>query len=485
MLPGDLLIYRYNGESIVPKRIEIDAHHIQMAIEIIDCFTSVVGGTQGQLDEMLLQLEGDSPDFRVKRGFAHLLKSQTFSNFEVVSPLQPSELRERVYALSAISSPSVEHSKSTLATLASNLSQELSTEIMPAQITQGLYADLPDNRILTEFTAPDPIALIHRYNLSQVQGVFYRASELTINAHRNVPGQYKLLFRYLKLFQLMTYIEGDADTGFTIKVDGPTSLFKASTRYGLAIAKLIPAILHVTKWSLSATLQTKDFYTGNIKVGRYSLTDKCGLETHYPPGKSYDSMLEASFADRWDKLKTEWVLEREVNLLPIPGSVMIPDFRLVHPDGRDYILEIVGYWRPEYLQKKFAQVHKSGCKKLILAISERLNLDKAGLNANDLPCEVIWFKDKLLPKSVLEVIDAKQLIVDSWQLALKPSEVLTVAARALKVPPRCVRQDKTDGEFVRVLFRCLILVKTHIPHFGKVASKKPDFASRQSVSYDR
>ncbi len=405
MLPGDLLIYRYSGESIVPKRIDIDAHHLQMATDAIDCFESVIGGTQGQLDEMLLQLEGDSPDFRIKRGFAHLLKSQSFSNFEIVSPLDPAALRERVYALAATASPSVAHTKATLVTVASHLSQELKQEIIPPQITQGLYADLPENRILTEFTKPDPVALIHRYNLSQVQGVFYRASELTINAHRNVPGQYKLLFRYLKLFQLMTYIEGDVDKGFTIKVDGPTSLFKASTRYGLAIAKLIPAILHVTKWSLSATLQTKDFYTGNIKVGRYSLTDKCGLETHYPPGKSYDSMLEAAFADRWEKLKTEWVLEREVNLLPIPGSVMIPDFRLVHPDGRDYILEIVGYWRPEYLQKKFAQVRKSGCNNLILAISERLNLEKAGVKATDLPCEVIWFKDKLLPKSVLEILD--------------------------------------------------------------------------------
>jgi uncharacterized protein len=405
MLPSDLLIYRHSGESIVPKRIEIDVHHTQMAIELIDCFKSVIGTTQAQLDELLLEIEGDSPDFKVKRGFAHLLKSQSFSTFEIVSPLPPAELRERVYALSAASIPSIEHSQATLATLASRLSQELSQEITPAHITQGLYADIPDNRILTEFTAPDPVALIHRYNLSQVQGVFYRASELTINAHRNVPGQYKLLFRYLKLFQLMTYIEGDADHGFTIKVDGPTSLFKPSTRYGLAIAKLIPAILHVTKWSLTATLQTKDFYTGNIKVGRFSLTDTCGLETHYPPGKAYDSMLEAAFADRWDKLKTEWVLEREVNLLPIPGSVMIPDFRLVHPDGRDYILEIVGYWRPEYLQKKFAQVHKSGCKNLILAISERLNLEKAGVKVNDLPCAVIWFKDKLLPKSVLDVID--------------------------------------------------------------------------------
>jgi uncharacterized protein len=85
---------------------------------------------------------------------------------------------------------------------------------------------------------------------------------------------------------------------------------------------------------------------------------------------------------------------------------MIPDFRLVHPDGRDYLLEIVGYWRPEYLQKKFAQVRKSGHDRLILAISERLNLEKAGVNFRDLPCEIIWFKDKLSPKSVLDLLDS-------------------------------------------------------------------------------
>ena len=59
--------------------------------------------------------------------------------------------------------------------------------------------------------------------------------------------------------------------------------------------------------------------------------------------------------------------------IPIPGSVMVPDFRLVHPDGRSFLLEIVGYWRPEYLRKKFAQVRRAGRHDLILAISERLN----------------------------------------------------------------------------------------------------------------
>ena len=404
MLPTDLLIHRQNGETIVPKRLNIDAKNLATANELIVCFQEALGNTQGELDRQLSELEGDSPDYRLKRGLAHILKS-SLSTFEIVSPLEPPELRERVFALSAQSIPSPQASGATLNILADKLSQELEREVLPSQIRTGLYADLAENRILTQFDGITPEDLLHRYNLSQVQGVFYRASQITLNAHRNVPGEYKLLFRYLKLFQLMAYIEGDADHGFTITVDGPTSLFKPSTRYGLAIAKLLPALLHVTKWSLSAILQNRDTYTGAWKTGRFTLNSDCGLVSHYPPGKPYDSMLEASFADRWDSLKSDWVLEREVDLIPIPGSVMIPDFRLVHPDGRTFLLEIVGYWRPEYLQKKFSQVRRAECDNLILAISERLNLEKAGVNLKDVPAKIIWFKDKLIPKAVLAALD--------------------------------------------------------------------------------
>ena len=396
-------MHRQSGEEIIPKRLKIDEKSLEVATELICCFREALGCTQGDLDRQLLELEGDSPDYRLKRGLAHLLKG--LCEFEVVSPLEPQLLRERVFALSAQSVPSYQQSDRVLDNLASQLSHELEREVFPDQIRAGLYADLAENRVLTRFDALTPQELLHRYNLSQVQGVFYRASQIILNAHRNVPGEYKLLFRYLKLFQLMAYIEGDADHGFTITIDGPTSLFSSSTRYGLAIAKLIPALLHVTKWSLAATLQTRDFYTNNWKTGRFTLDSNCGLVSQYPPGKPYDSMLEEAFVDRWNSLKTEWVLEREVDLIPIPGSVMIPDFRLVHPDGRTFLLEIVGYWRPEYLQKKFSQVRQSQRDNLILAISERLNLEKAGVKINDVPARIVWFKDKLLPKSVLAVVD--------------------------------------------------------------------------------
>ncbi|MEO0866929.1 MAG: DUF790 family protein [Cyanobacteria bacterium J06642_11] len=407
MLPSDLLIHRPRGDSIDAKQLPVEESWLAIAANLISLFQATVGGTQGTLNQKLQDLEGEDTDYRIKRGLAHILRS-SFSTFEIVSPLEPQDLRQRVFALAAAKAPSPEAAQKHLETLARQLTQALEKDVEPIHIQQGLYADLKENRILTQFDAPTPEALIHRYNLSQVQGIFYRASHVVLNLHRNDPGEYKLMFRYLKLFRLMAYIEGEADQGFTITIDGPASLFKASTRYGLDIAKLVPAILHVSRWHLSATLQWKDSYTKNRSEKSYTLDSDCPLVSHYPPGKPYDSMLEAAFAERWDGLvqkgKTQWQLEREVDLIPIPGSVMIPDFRFVHPDGRVYLLEIVGYWRPEYLRKKFAQVQKANCQNLILAISERLNLAKAGVDVNNVPAQVVWFKDKLQPKPLLNLL---------------------------------------------------------------------------------
>ena len=61
MLPTELLSHRQNGESIVPLRLKIDAKNLEAATEMIDCFQSAIGKTQGELDKSLQELEGDSP----------------------------------------------------------------------------------------------------------------------------------------------------------------------------------------------------------------------------------------------------------------------------------------------------------------------------------------------------------------------------------------------------------------------------------------
>jgi len=405
MLKSDHLIHQQNGESIIPKQLLVEDKNgaIPLANELISCFEKSVGKPQKELDGALSEKEADNTDYRIQRGLAHLLKNN-FSTFEIISPIEPQTLRQRVFSKAANTIPTPHHRQETLEALANELTTELKRTVFISEIEQGLYADLQENRILTQFETPAPETLLHRYNLSQVQGILYRATFIEINAHRNVPGQYKLLFRYLKLFQLMAYIEGDADHGFTITIDGPASVFKSSTRYGLALAKLLPALLHVSRWELKVIIEQRDRYSKALRQGRFSLDSHCGLVSHYPPGKPYDSLLEESFAKRWEKEKTQWQLEREVDLIPIPGSVMIPDFRLVHPNGDEFLLEIIGYWRPEYLRKKFYQVRNSQVDNLILAISERLNLDKAGVNFDNVPAKLVWFKDKLSPKAVLAVL---------------------------------------------------------------------------------
>ena len=186
-----------------------------MATELISLFRQAKDTTRGELAVQLQVLEGEETDYRIKRGLAHLLSS-ALSTFEMMSPLDPAILRQRAFALSAQGVPSPQASERTLSTLAAALSHELERDISPAHIRAGLYADLPEHHLLTSFAEPTPEALIHRYNLSQAQGVLYRASHVTITAHRNDPGEYKLLFRYMKLFGLMAYIEGDADHGFTL-----------------------------------------------------------------------------------------------------------------------------------------------------------------------------------------------------------------------------------------------------------------------------
>lgn len=404
MLPSDLLMYRYHGEEVLPKRLELDKKNLELAQEIIEVFADCKGEKRAELEERLLVLEGEATNYRVKRGLAHLLIN-SFCSFESLSPLEPALLRERLFALSAKHIPSPQTTQSLISGLAAVLSEELKKDIDPIHIHEGLYADLKENSTLSQFEAPSPEALLHRYNLAQVQGILYRAKEIVINAHRNVPGEYKQLFRYLKLFGLMAYIEGDVDHGFMVSIDGPASIFGNSTRYGTDIAKFLPALLNVSRWSMQAHLLPRQNYDGSPAAAYFSLDSDCGLVSHYKKGKAYDSILEEAFAKRWQETRTDWVLEREVNLVPIPGSVMVPDFRLVHPDGRDFVLEIVGYWRPEYLKKKFAQVAKSGVHNLILAISQRLNLEKAGVKVDAIKAKVLWFKEKIIPKDVLMLID--------------------------------------------------------------------------------
>jgi uncharacterized protein len=416
MLTSELLIYRIEAGVIVPRALGFGKPDLERARTVIELFKAHDGRRRGELDEALRADEGEGTDYRVRRGLAHLLYSER-CEFQTQSILEPEVLRDRVFAVSARVRPNLSTGANLLDDLAKDLTVELERPISGAELEASLYADLKENQLVA-FEPVEAQWLLERYNLAQAQGVLYRSSELVITAHRNDPGEYKLLFRYLKLFGLMHRITGDVDAGYSIFLDGPASLFKPSTRYGIQFAKFLPAMLHASKWSLDALIHPRVQFAdpgqsnGQPPEAHFTLDSSTPLKSHYARGKIFDSILEHSFAERFEKLKqpseSGWKLEREVDLVDLGGTVMIPDFRLVHSDGRAVLLEIVGFWRADYLRRKFEKLRRSNRRDIVIAVSQKLNIGESGANLDGLEDQIVWFKGALDPKTVLEAAERLQ-----------------------------------------------------------------------------
>lgn len=388
MLPSELLIYTVRGGKALPRLYKPDHERLMRAEGVLETIRRHKGRRRGDLDEALAALEGDAPDYRLVRGLAHLALAE--SRFETEGPVMPELLRRTAFTLAAERGYGEREARAVLAELARTRGVE------PEVLREQLYADLPENEILTILPELNAKELLERYNLAQAQGLLYSATGMLIQAHRNTAAEYKKLFQYLKYFGLMYAVEGDLDHGYQISVDGPASLFAQTRRYGVRMAAFLPALLHVTRWELEADL---NLHGARVK---YTLTSESGLVSHYAKPPEFDSLLESSFAERWNRLETPWRLEREVEIIDLHGMVFLPDFAL-RQEGRTAYLEIVGFWRADYLERKIRKVLKADLKNLILAVSERLNVGEEKLER--VPGPVIFFKGKLEPKAVLGALE--------------------------------------------------------------------------------
>ncbi|WP_424951087.1 DUF790 family protein [Deinococcus sp.] len=405
MLPTELLMFRVRAGLVQPRRVKPTPGNLGLVAALTGVFESHLGNKRRALEDDLKALEAGRSDYRMVRGLAHLLATDC-AEFGTGGATEPGLVRAKVFELAQSHPPSRSRRQGLLEQAARELASP--TPLTAEDVSELLYADLPGEQTLLSFAPPDPAGLLQRFELAQAQGMLYRAFNLVITAHRNDPARYKQLLKYTKLFGLMLTVEGDAETGFTLTMDGPTSLFGGTTRYGLALAKFLPALLHVTKWDLSAALKPRKdlaWVDGSDEEWSFQLTSEDGYVSHYAEPKEHDSALESGFADRFEKLHSPWTLEREVDLVPVPGGVIIPDFRLIDDLGRSVLLEIVGYWRPDYLKKKFELLRKSGRTDVIVAVSERLNLEKAGVKTTDFGERVMFFKGVLNPRKVLELAE--------------------------------------------------------------------------------
>lgn len=400
MLPLDLLRYRTQGDEIFARYVNPkNSKYRIVARDLIEIYGTHLNKTKGALASVLADYEAADTNYHVTRGLAKLLEDR--SEFTIRSLIEPEVLREQIFAYTGKRHPVVTKAdrlhRRTRAKALEKIAGEL--DVSSEAVVEGMYADLEENRILTGFEAPTVEWLLDRYNVALAQATLYRASEMTIRIYRNIPTKYRLVFQFIKFFKLMHVISGNNADGYQIVLDGPASMFRLSQKYGIQMALFLPALLHCDRWWLDATI----VMNRNDHL-RFELNDECGLQSHYRDPDEFDSELERHFATQFEKIDTEWTLERETDIIDLKDTVMIPDFAFVHPDGRRALMEIVGFWTPDYLQKKLWKLKRVAMPNMIIAVSDQLNCSTEDFR--DIPGEVLFFKTRLKPKEVLEKVEA-------------------------------------------------------------------------------
>jgi predicted nuclease of restriction endonuclease-like RecB superfamily len=198
-----------------------------------------------------------------------------------------------------------------------------------------------------------------------------------------------------------------------VEITGPAAPFIVRTaRYGVRLARVIPALVHAPGWRLEAEVRRGD------AIVHFRLRGRARASAAKPPlgaaarRASYDSTWErslaAEFRQRFKAGLGDWTLSRETAPVTAGDELFLPDFTLRHIDGREALVEIVGFWTADYLESKARKVAAAGLDNLILVVYRGLAVGKA-LDAltNAAGFEhIVWFTNR--PRAAEVVRAAEQ-----------------------------------------------------------------------------
>jgi predicted nuclease of restriction endonuclease-like RecB superfamily len=347
---------------------------------------------KAELDDRISEVESEyKRDFKLVRGLCALLERRcTFESATVstattisaaaanVALVEPAAVRKALFEESSrrgFALTDMER-KEIIDIVASRL--HLSADA----IASIMWSDLDDNLILEKFDAIDAKSLVGWYNLALVQTLLFNCTKLEFSVSGGL--NWKRILRRVKRLGLMYYLQQeDHDKSrkrIVCSIEGPLSLFRLTDRYGTALARLLPSIVVLSKgsewrinaWIMRRTMEGKrTLYEFNLSDSEAPslLTDpfyyyynnnnegsKRGEELQLSPDY-FDSAVEEKFARRFEAAAAAgWKLVREPDpLIVSDGRALIPDF-MFEKYGKRVYLEIVGFWTPEYLERKLKKL---------------------------------------------------------------------------------------------------------------------------------
>jgi len=371
VLTKDLLRVSRAGGGYHPQFVE-DGQ--DLAARVLGVFQGHVGYERADLREALEDLERESGDFKLVRGLAKLLERD--ATVETQSPVDPERARRAAFeAGEAVGVVAEAERVRALSRAGGRLGAT------PEAVAESLYADLEERQVLAAVDPRwDPEELLAQYNLSLAQTALFDATEVRVRS-----SDPKALVSAVKRLRLMYEIRKTSE-GREVIVTGPDRLFRRTRRYGTRFARLLRTVATAAEWHLEATIDDRgterrlELSTGDVSVP--------GVE---PVAEvTYDSSVEADFATRFSSLDLDWELVREPEPLEAGARVAIPDFAFDWAPGgttagetersgpafRVYF-EIMGFWTPEYVEKKLSQLADLEDVEMLVAVDESLGVGDA------------------------------------------------------------------------------------------------------------
>jgi predicted nuclease of restriction endonuclease-like RecB superfamily len=376
MLTSDLLVTKTSKGRIEPVYALLDQANLEIAPSVIDVFQEHLGKTYGELIE---ELEGiEEINYRLIRGLAQILERRC--RIEMESVIDPISARKAVFEESRGFVTDEKERRTVLDQVAEKLS------IDPDDLEKALWADNEGNLVVKEFQTLTAENLLRHYNLSLAQTLLFKATGLEIQIGDN----YQQVFRKIKQLGLIYSIDDGK-----ITLEGPISLFKLTEKYGSSFAKLLPALMKSTRWSLKASILKKTYQGKRIYDFTLDHTQRSLFSIE--PGKDeieFDSSIEKEF---YQLSFRGWAVRREPTVLKAGQYAFIPDFSLERNGTRIYV-EIVGFWTPDYLKHKIQKINQLKEKEsMILLVNRSLACTGSEFQADNL-----LFYDRKIPH--LEII---------------------------------------------------------------------------------
>ncbi len=398
MLTKELAIaeYDFHKGRLVPDRLSRVSHrqYLRYAERMLQIYRNGAGWTRRALHRAVhdvLTYEPDCPSRRID-AFCKLLDDA--SEFDKDRRGEAAKLRRRVFRLAAQKHPLVSRADGLFETDEETVKADIARELGRSweEIDGNLFSDVIEFHRLKRFDGfANAAALLARYNVAQVQAALFGAESMTVWASTD----FKTILRYAKLARLMHTIARTGEGGYRIRFDGPASVLRGTRRYGVAMARFLPALIACRDWRMHAVVRGRFAWKLSL-----DLSSKDGLTSYLPRPDEFDSSVEESLANKWGADPRDgWRLEREGEILHRGQKAFVPDFVFRHDDGRSVLMEIVGYWTPEYLAAKLKTLGEFREHKILLAVAESL-VDRLPAS---LP-NAITFKTSLKISAVLQAL---------------------------------------------------------------------------------